>query len=72
MPRFWIFFYALAAAFGYQAPVAPAAVSGAELARLIHDAGLDPADCYRVRDVSFLKDDIRLYSPPTSKAVTAR
>jgi hypothetical protein len=28
---------------------------------LIHDAGLDPADCYRVRDVSFLKDDIRLY-----------
>lgn len=28
---------------------------------MIHDAGLDPAECYRVRDVSFLKDDIRLY-----------
>jgi peptidase M1-like protein len=35
--------------------------SAAELARSIHDAALDPAECYRVRDLSFRKDDIRLY-----------
>jgi hypothetical protein len=28
---------------------------------MIHEAGLDPAECYRVRDLSFTKDDIRLY-----------
>src|SRR5580700_3171073 len=35
--------------------------SAAEIARSIHDATLDPAECYRVRDLSFRKDDIRLY-----------
>jgi hypothetical protein len=35
--------------------------SAAELARSIHDAALDPAECYRVRDLSFRKDDIRVY-----------
>lgn len=35
--------------------------SAAELARAIHDAALDPEECYRVRDLSFRKDDIRLY-----------
>ena len=35
--------------------------SAAELARSIHDAALDPAECYRVRDLTFRKDDIRLY-----------
>jgi hypothetical protein len=35
--------------------------SAAELARSIHEAALDPQECYRVRDLSFRKDDIRLY-----------
>lgn len=35
--------------------------TAAELARSIHDAALDPDECYRVRDLSFRKDDIRLY-----------
>ena len=41
----------------YQAP----APNAAQLARLIREAGLDPAECYRVRDFSFSKDDVRLY-----------
>ena len=35
--------------------------SAADLARSVHDASLDPEECYRVRDFSFRKDDIRLY-----------
>ena len=35
--------------------------SAAELARSIHDASLDPNECYRVRDLTLRKDDIRLY-----------
>jgi hypothetical protein len=35
--------------------------SALELARAIHDAALDPEECYRVRELSFRKDDIRLY-----------
>jgi hypothetical protein len=35
--------------------------SAAEMARTIHSAALDPEECYRVRDLSFRKDDIRLY-----------
>ena len=35
--------------------------SAAELARAIHNAALDPGECYRVRDLSFREDDIRLY-----------
>ncbi len=35
--------------------------SAAEMARSIHDAGLDPDECYRVRDLSFRKEDLRLY-----------
>jgi hypothetical protein len=38
-----------------------AAPSAAELARSIREAALDPAECYRVRDLSFRKDDIRIY-----------
>jgi peptidase M1-like protein len=33
----------------------------AELTRSIREMGLDPAACYRVRDLSFAKEDIRLY-----------
>ena len=32
-----------------------------ETARAVRDAGLDPDQCYRVRDLSLFKEDIRLY-----------
>jgi len=35
--------------------------SAAELARAVHEAELDPQECYRVRDLSYRKEDIRLY-----------
>ena len=35
--------------------------SAAELARAIHEAALDPDECYRVRDLSFRKDEMRIY-----------
>jgi hypothetical protein len=35
--------------------------SAADLARTIRDAGLDPAECYRVRDLSFNREDLKFY-----------
>jgi len=35
--------------------------TAAETARAVRDAGLDLDQCYRVRDLSLYKDDIRLY-----------
>lgn len=35
--------------------------SAKELARSIREAGLDPDECYRVRDFRFQKEDIRVY-----------
>jgi hypothetical protein len=35
--------------------------TAAELAKSIREAGLDPEQCYRVRDLSFQKEDIRVY-----------
>jgi hypothetical protein len=35
--------------------------AGAQLAAQIHAAGLDPEACYRVRDLSIAREDIRLY-----------
>ncbi len=35
--------------------------AAAELANQIREAGLDRDECYRVRDVNFTKDDLRLY-----------
>ena len=35
--------------------------SAADLARSIRQAGLDPDQCYRVRDLSFQKEDIKVY-----------
>ena len=43
------------------AGVRAAGPSASEMARAIHDATLDPEECYRVRDFNFRKDDIRLY-----------
>ena len=36
-------------------------VTGAQLAQSIRDAGLDQEECYRVRDLSYYKEDIKLY-----------
>src|SRR5579863_6104486 len=38
-----------------------ASPAAAEFTRSLREMGLDPAACYRVRDVSFAKEDIRLY-----------
>lgn len=38
-----------------------AAPSAADLARSLEQAGLDPDQCYRVRDVDFQKEDIKVY-----------
>jgi len=38
-----------------------AAGSTAELARRILNAGLDPEECYRVRELNFAKEDLRIY-----------
>ncbi len=35
--------------------------AGADLARAIREAPLDPDQCYKVRDLSFYRDDIKLY-----------
>src|SRR5215475_10198132 len=35
--------------------------AGADLIQLLHSSGLDSAECYRVRDVSLVKEDLRLY-----------
>jgi hypothetical protein len=33
----------------------------ADLARAVREAGLDPEECYRVRDLNFSRDDLRFY-----------
>ena len=35
--------------------------SAAELVRSLREAGLDPQECYRVRDFSFQREDIKIY-----------
>src|SRR6516165_7858859 len=40
---------------------AAARPTAAELAREIRDAGLDSNECYRVRDLNYAKQDLRLY-----------
>jgi hypothetical protein len=50
------------AASAFQSPPTSAVPStAADLARLIRESGMDPTECYRVRDLSFVKDDIKLY-----------
>ena len=50
---------AIASAFQSDMPAVPA--TAADLARIIRETGLDPDECYRVRDLSFFKDDIKLH-----------
>ena len=40
---------------------AQSATPGADLARAIRETGLDPSQCYLVRDLSFSRDEIKLY-----------
>jgi hypothetical protein len=54
---FLTFFFAGGALWG--AP--PENVTAAQLAQSIRDAGLDQEECYRVRDLSYYKEDIKLY-----------
>ena len=42
-------------------PCAAAPATAAELMRSIRESGLDPAECYRVRDLNFNTDEIKLY-----------
>ena len=51
-------------AFGFQpqpSSSSPAILTARDLARLIRETGLDANECYRVRDLNFTKDDIKLY-----------
>lgn len=42
-------------------PLAASDTPAASLAAEIRETRLDPAECYRVRDLSFTKEDVRLY-----------
>ncbi len=62
MTRFTLLLLLTAPVYSFQAPSLTAAPStAADLARVIRESGLDPAECYRVRDLRFVKDDIKLY-----------
>ncbi len=43
------------------AVLAAADSHGAELARMVREAGLDAEECYRARDVSVIKDEVRVF-----------
>ncbi len=42
-------------------PLPLAAGQASDLARAIREASFDPAECYRVRDLTIVKEDLRLY-----------
>jgi peptidase M1-like protein len=42
-------------------PAAYAATTAAEIARAIRESSFDRDECYRVRDIAFAKEDIRIY-----------
>jgi hypothetical protein len=39
----------------------PKPTAGADLVKLLHSSGLDETECYRVRDLSIFREDLRLY-----------
>ncbi len=45
----------------FAVPLLAGGPSAAELARSIRESGLDPTECYRVRDFRFQKEDIKIY-----------
>ena len=62
MPRLALFLLLAVAVAAFQDPspsVTPS--TAADLARNIRESGMDPAECYRVRDLRFVKDDIKFY-----------
>ena len=61
MSRIALLLVALSAANGFQSTSPSSGGSAADLARTIREQGLDASECYRVRDLSFVKDDIKLY-----------
>ena len=61
MSRLGLLLLLCGAASAFQAPLPPATLTAGNLARIIRETGLDPTECYRVRDLSFIKDDIKLY-----------
>ena len=62
MSRFALLLFELSIASGYPVRFACCRrIRSSDLARTIRETGLDPAECYRVRDLSFIKDDIKLY-----------
>ncbi len=62
MSRFALLLLLVRAAYAFQTPPPAAPPStAADLARIIREAGMDPSECYRVRDLRFVKDDIKLY-----------
>ncbi len=62
MSRFALLLLLTATAYAFQGalPSAPPSAA-ADLAKIIRESGMDPAECYRIRDLSFVKDDIKLY-----------
>jgi hypothetical protein len=58
--RLALFLYWASWALAFQATVAPGGTA-ADFGRLIRESGLDAGECYRVRDLNFIKDDIKLY-----------
>lgn len=61
MSRIALLLLALSAVNGFQSDSPSPGRSAADLAKTIREKGLDPSECYRVRDLSFVKDDIKLY-----------
>ena len=46
---------------GWSQSTSSPSTTGADLARAIRETPLDPDQCYKVRDLSFYRDDIKLY-----------
>jgi len=58
--RFALFLFWAGSAFAFQA-ASENSGTAADLARVIRESGLDAGECYRVRDLGFVKDDVKLY-----------
>ena len=56
-----VLFLLLAVACAAAPQEVPKPAAGAELLKLIHSSGFDETECYRVRDLSLFKEDLRLY-----------
>jgi hypothetical protein len=59
--RFALLLVCFGVAYAFQNASPSDVLTAADLARTIGETGLDATECYRVRDLSFFKDDIKLY-----------